>query len=146
MWYRVVGVIIHTATVAVLLLQGGLYAVIVVGGKGLSRTSRRRLAHPVLASITRVRYPVERHPVHRPVDHGYQVFERGAQLLQITGQHGRGIGGQSATEPGARAHPVHSQPSTGHVQRQVRVRRRCASRAATDRRHQMSQHTTLTVA
>lgn len=126
-WYRVVGIVVHAAAV-VLLLYGGLCAVVVVvSGKRLMRKSRRRLAHPVLASVARVRYPVQRHPVNRPVDHGHQVFERGAHLLQVTGQHGRGIGGQSAPEPGARAHPVHRQSGAGHVQRQVRVRRRCAA-------------------
>lgn len=84
----------------------------------------RRLAGPVLAPVARVRDPVERNPLHGPIDHGHQVLERGAELLQVTGQHGCGVRGQTAPEPGARAHPVQRQPGAGDVQQQVGVRRR----------------------
>lgn len=91
----------------------------------------QRLARPVLAPVAaRVRDSVQRNAVHRTVDHGHQMFERGAQLLQIVGQHGRGVGGQAAPETNTRTHPVQREPRTGHVQQQVRVRRRLDTRWA----------------
>lgn len=109
----------------------GRVVVLVDGGGGggvkcllLVSRLRRRLARTVLARVTRVRDPVERHALHRSVDHGHQMSERGAQLLQVTGQHGWRVRGQAAPEPSARAHPVQREPVTGHVQQQVRVRRR----------------------
>lgn len=135
--YRVVGVVVHAA--AVVVVRRGSDR-----GPRLLPLFRRRLARPVLAPAAGVRDPIERHPLHRPVDHGHQVLERGAQLLQITGQHGYGVRGQAAPEPSARAHPVQRQPGTGHVQQQVSVRRRCAVRATGF--HKVSQHASPAVA
>lgn len=130
--YRVIGVVVHAAATVVVALfrrsTGGGGGGGFVIGKGLllliALLLPRRLAGLILAPVlARVRDPIERNPLHGPIDHGHEVLERGAELLQVTGQHGYGVRGQTAPEPGARAHPVQRQPGTGDVQQQVRVRR-----------------------
>lgn len=125
MRYRVIGVIVRA--VIVVLLLCGRRAVSPI--KGLLLRVLRRLRR--LTPVARVCDSVERHPLHRPVDYGHQMLERGAQLLKITSQHSYGVRGQAAPEPGSRTHPVQRQPGTGDVQQQVRFCRRCT--AATGR-------------
>lgn len=173
--YRIVGVVVHAAPAdpGVVIVPAGRCRVVRLAARGkrvcdgvrllhlrrlrlhlrrlrlhlrrLRWRRRRRLTRPVLAPVTRVCDPVERHAVHRPVDHRHQVFERGAQLLEVTGQHGYGVRGQAAPEPDAGTHPVQRKPGTGDVQQQVRVGRRRAGRWWA-RCHQVGQHAAPAVA